>query len=86
MARKHRPQRSCVVCRKKSEKRDLARFVFADEKLAVDPTGKLDGRGAYLCHNQDCWTKAAAQPSIGKALRRELSADDRDFLRQLTPS
>ena len=49
MARKHRPQRSCVVCREKKDKRALTRLVVIDERLQVDVTGKAKGRGAYLC-------------------------------------
>ncbi len=86
MRSKHRPQRSCVVCRAKQDKRALTRFVFAQDKLRVDESGKMNGRGAYLCAAPDCWTLAAARSPLSKALRRELSDDDRDYLRQMTPS
>ncbi len=84
MARKHRPQRSCVVCREKKDKRALTRLVVIDERLQVDVTGKAKGRGAYLCADSACWK--AAQSSMGAALRRDLDADDREYLRQMTPS
>lgn len=86
MGGKHRPQRSCVVCRAKQDKRALTRLVFAEGKLQVDESGKMNGRGAYLCADENCWRQAAARPIISKALRRELSEDDRDYLRQMTPS
>ncbi|MDE2748935.1 MAG: YlxR family protein [Chloroflexota bacterium] len=86
MRSKHRPQRSCAVCRRKTDKRALTRLVFTAERLRVDPSGKLSGRGAYLCDNADCWMLAAARPVVSKALRRELSEEDRDYLRQMTPS
>jgi len=86
MRSKHRPQRSCAVCRRKTDKRALTRLVFTGERLQVDPSGKLSGRGAYLCDNADCWMSAAARPAMSKALRRELSDTDREYLRQMTPS
>lgn len=86
MASKHRPQRSCVVCRAKKDKGLLTRLVFARGKLQVDESGKMAGRGAYLCAEANCWRQAAARPIVSKALRQELSEDDRDYLRQMTPS
>ena len=86
MAIKHRPQRSCVVCREKKDKRELTRLVIADDRVAIDGTGKMNGRGAYLCSNPMCWAQAANRSPMVQALRRELSADDRDYLRQMTPS
>lgn len=87
MASKHQPQRSCVVCRAKQDKRTLTRLVFARGKLLqVDESGKMSGRGAYLCANADCWRQAVARSIVGKALRRELNEYDREYLRQMTPS
>ena len=85
MGSKSRPQRSCVVCRAKTDKRALTRLVFAKEKLQVDKTGKMQGRGAYLCTAPDCWTLAASRTQLSKALRHALSDDDREYLRQMTP-
>jgi len=86
MASKHRPQRSCVACRAKKDKRALTRLVFARGKLQIDESGKMNGRGAYLCADANCWSQAATRPILSKALRRDLSEDDRDYLRQMTPS
>lgn len=86
MAGKHRPQRSCVACREKRDKRALTRLVLAEGRLKIDESGKLNGRGAYLCANADCWRRAARGAMLGKALRRELGEHDREYLRQMTPS
>ncbi len=83
---KHKPQRSCVVCRLKTDKRDLIRLVIADGSLMIDESGKMNGRGAYLCASRECWMTAAADMRLSRALRRELSDGDRDYLRQMTPS
>ena len=86
MKNKRQPQRSCVVCRTKKDKRSLTRFVFAEGKLTADESGKLRGRGAYLCAAPNCWTLAAARSPLSNALRRVLNDDDREYLRQMTPS
>ena len=86
MAIKHRPQRSCVACRSKQDKRILTRLVFAEGTLTIDETGKMKGRGAYLCAGADCWRQAASGVILGKALRRGLSQGDREYLRQMKPS
>lgn len=82
---KHKPQRTCVICRVKTDKRDLVRLVIADGKLQSDMSGKMDGRGAYLCRKRDCWQEASAQKQLSAALRQNLNDGDRDFLRQMTP-
>jgi uncharacterized protein len=64
---KHIPQRSCVVCRQKRDKRQLTRLVrTADEGVVVDPTGKRNGRGAYLCDQATCWDKAVSTPFLDR--------------------
>ena len=85
MKGKHRPQRSCVICRAKQDKRELTRLVFADGKLRIDGTGKMNGRGAYLCGKRECWALAAEHPLMSKALRRVINDEDREYLRQMTP-
>lgn len=85
MRSKYRPQRTCVVCREKREKRQLTRLVMVSDRLQVDPSGKLNGRGAYLCEKPACW-KEAGRAILSRALRRELHEDDCALLRQMTPS
>ena len=48
------PMRTCVVTKEKCEKRDLLRIVRTpDGEVIVDPTGKGNGRGAYLKRRED---------------------------------
>ncbi len=67
---KHVPQRMCVVCRETNAKRTLTRVVRTSEtSYQVDPTGRANGRGAYLCDKASCWEKSAATPILARALR-----------------
>jgi hypothetical protein len=83
--RKHVPQRTCVACRQKFDKRTLQRLVATEAGLVIDLKGKADGRGAYLCANPACWDRAIATDLLDKALRTVLTDEDRNRLRQATP-
>jgi predicted RNA-binding protein YlxR (DUF448 family) len=37
--------------------------------VEVDPTGRKNGRGAYLCDKQVCWERAVTTPILAKALK-----------------
>lgn len=83
--RKHVPIRTCVVCGDRSDKRTLTRIVRAADGLQVDPGGKMNGRGAYLCEQEACWENAAQGNMLAKALRMTLTDDDRKRLLQAKP-
>jgi uncharacterized protein len=62
-------------------KRQMVRVVRdISGKVAVDPTGKRSGRGAYLCEKSECWERAIQRSSLNRALKTEVSADDREAL------
>jgi uncharacterized protein len=80
---RHVPQRTCVACRRTDAKRGLIRLVRTpDGRAEVDPTGKHNGRGAYLCHSVPCWELAIKRRGLERALRVEpLSIENqRDLL------
>ena len=78
---KHIPQRTCVVCRETSAKRTLTRIVrTVDEGVQIDPTGKRNGRGAYLCTQVSCWQQAVKSNVLDKALRTTLTVEDKQRL------
>lgn len=72
---KHIPHRTCVGCRKVESKYALVRIVRTAEGVAVDPTGKRAGRGAYLHLNQSCWENGLSG-SLAKALKTTLEEKD----------
>jgi predicted RNA-binding protein YlxR (DUF448 family) len=58
------------VCRETDAKRALTRIVRTGEgSIEIDPTGRKNGRGAYLCDKPGCWDKALSTPILAKALR-----------------
>ena len=77
MARnKHKPQRMCVACRQSQDKKSLVRLVRTPERVVVDQTGKLAGRGAYLHADPDCWERGVKK-NIEKALNTSLDETNR---------
>ncbi len=85
--RKHVPQRTCVGCREVLPKRALIRVVRTAEGVKIDPTSKMAGRGAYVHEQRSCWERAL-RGSLSRALRTELTPEDRQdlvaFMDQLT--
>lgn len=74
---KHKPQRTCIACRETKDKRDLIRVVRTPAgSLVVDPTGKANGRGAYLCRQASCWEKGLQKQRLVQALKITLSAEE----------
>lgn len=80
---KHVPTRTCVVCRQAYPKRQLTRIVrTTDQGVQIDPSGKLAGRGGYLCDNPRCWRVAANTRVLDKALKTALSDEERQTIAQ----
>jgi hypothetical protein len=51
-----------------------------DGQLKIDETGRLAGRGAYLCWNAGCWTLAVERGALGRALAAPVPANLREAL------
>jgi len=78
---KHKPQRTCIACRKIKDKRDLIRVVRTPEgKVVLDLTGKANGRGAYLCRDPHCCDKGLKIERLAQILKATLSSEEMDEL------
>ena len=63
------PQRQCMGCRERKAKKELIRVVrTTDGTVRLDFSGKLNGRGAYLCPDTACLQKAQKAKSLERAL------------------
>ena len=80
---KHVPQRMCVACREHDAKRTYVRLVRTPEgRVEVDPTGKRNGRGAYLCRRRACWQRGLDSNALARALKVEIDDETRSALRE----
>lgn len=84
------PMRQCIGCRESKEKKELIRIVKSENKedhaaqVSIDRTGKMNGRGAYLCDSRECLQKARKNNGLNRAFKMNVSDDIYDELeRQL---
>ena len=63
------PQRQCMGCRERKAKREMIRVVrCTDGEVRLDFSGKLNGRGAYICPDIQCLKKAQKARSLERSL------------------
>lgn len=80
MKQKKIPMRRCVGCMESKPKKELIRIAGYEGKVSLDPTGKANGRGVYLCKNADCFVKARKRRAIGRGLEMDVTEQDLDKL------
>ncbi len=67
------PMRRCVATFEVLEKKDLLRIVKTPEgEIKVDPSGKMNGRGAYLKKSLEALEIAKKKNSLGRALEQDI--------------
>lgn len=63
------PQRQCMGCRERKNKRELIRVVRGtDGTVSLDFSGKAQGRGAYVCPDPECLKKAIRSKALERSL------------------
>ena len=73
----------CTACRQMQDKRDLLRIVKDKENnVFIDLTGKKNGRGAYICKNEECLKKCIKQKSLNKAFKLNLDENIYDQIQE----
>lgn len=76
------PLRTCMGCNAKKNKKELIRIVKNKEnEISVDKTGKVDGRGAYVCNNIGCLEKVIKSKRLEKVLEIKISDEIYEQLR-----
>jgi len=61
--------RQCMGCRERRAKREMIRVVrCTDGSVCLDFSGKLNGRGAYLCNDVACLQKAQKSKALERSL------------------
>lgn len=76
------PLRTCMGCNEKKPKKELVRIVKnKDGQISLDKTGKLDGRGAYICNSAECLEKVIKSKRLEKVLESNISEEVYNNLR-----
>ncbi len=76
------PLRTCMGCNNKKPKKELIRIVKnKDGVISIDRTGKIEGRGAYICDSVDCLEKVIKSKRLERVLETEISKEIYENLR-----
>ena len=68
------PQRSCIICKEKKDKKELIRIVKNKEnEIKIDIKGKLPGRGSYICDNIECLEKVIKFKKLDSIFEMKIS-------------
>ena len=75
------PQRQCMGCRERKNKRDMIRVVrTTDGTAALDFGGKMNGRGAYVCPDMECLKKCRKSRALERCLEISIPEEVYDRL------
>ena len=75
MQKKKIPLRKCTGCGEMKPKKELVRVVKTpDDQVLIDLTGRVNGRGAYICPDAKCLKIARKSKRIEKSF--EMSIPD----------
>lgn len=84
MKKKKIPLRKCISCDERKTKKDLIRIVKkSDNNIVIDKTGKINGRGAYLCLNLKCIDDAEKTRKLSRTLKADVPRDIYEDLRKI---
>jgi len=76
------PLRKCTGCGELKSKKELIRILLEpDGQISIDPTGKKNGRGAYICNKLTCLERSIKTKGLEKSLKTALPEGLIDKLR-----
>lgn len=75
------PLRKCLGCNEMIGKKGMLRIVKDKEgEISLDPTGKKNGRGAYICKDKKCFEAARKKKALEKSLKCQIPEEIYDKL------
>ena len=81
---KRLPQRTCLGCNEKKDKKDLIRIVKnKNGEIYIDITGKMEGRGTYICKSEECLKKLIKNKTLSKTFEMEIPANTYENLEKI---
>ncbi len=67
------PLRQCVGCGEMNAKKDMMRVIKTGEgEIVLDVTGKKNGRGAYLCKQEECLKMAMKNKGLERSFKMSI--------------
>lgn len=78
------PNRTCIGCGIQKPKKELIRIVKNQEgEIKLDKTGKLPGRGAYICDSSECLERAVRSKKLEKAFETKIEENVYEDLKKI---
>lgn len=82
-SKKKPPFRKCVGCQEMKDKKTMIRIVRTDDgRFSIDAGGRQNGRGAYICPDEQCLQKAVRSKGLERSFRQQMPEDLYDTLRE----
>ena len=69
------PLRMCIVCKTSKPKKELVRLVKTDDGIVLDLTGKMNGRGSYICDDINCFNEMNKKKALNKCFKQNISQE-----------
>lgn len=82
MVNKKIPLRTCIACKENKPKKELVRIVKFEDNFSLDVTGKSNGRGAYICNNEECFDKLFKQKLLNKTFKQNIPTEVYDSIKE----
>lgn len=77
------PERKCIGCDRMIGKKGLLRIVKDKEgNIFPDPTGRKNGRGAYICKDMKCFEAARKKKAFERSLKCKIPEEVYDGLKE----
>lgn len=62
----------CIACKEMKPKKEMLRIVKSGDNIFLDKTGKANGRGAYICNDENCIKKLKKQKLVNRVFSCEV--------------
>lgn len=77
------PLRKCTGCGEMKDKRDMIRIVkTSNNEFHVDATGKMNGRGAYICKSSECLEASIKNKGLERSFKTRVPSDISEGLKE----
>ena len=83
MSTKKIPLRQCIGCGEMKSKKEMVRILKTEtEGIILDPTGRKNGRGAYICPSSQCFEKAIKTRGVDRSFKMQVPKEVYDTLKK----
>jgi len=70
------PMRRCIGCMQSKPQRELMRFTAVGTEITADCGTKNEGRGFYLCRNEECIEKAFKKKAFNRICKSKIDIEE----------